>query len=144
MNLLSRRQVPVACLVVAFAVAPALAARQAQSPRWWKSEATVKELGLTAEQSTRIEEIFETTVLELRQEWEELDRLESKLSRMIKDDRHDEATIARQIDRVETARAGANKTRSLMLMRMRRVLTPDQRIRLEQIMKRRDAKRSQF
>ena len=39
----------------------------------------------------------------------------------------DEASLARQIDRVETARANGNKTRSLMLMRMCRVLTREQR-----------------
>ena len=39
----------------------------------------------------------------------------------------DEATLTRQIDRVETARAAANKTRSLMLVQMVKVLTPEQR-----------------
>ena len=52
----------------------------------------------------------------------------SKLSRLIQDDA-DEAVLARQIDRVETARADANKTRSLMLVQMLKVLTPDQRTR---------------
>ncbi len=52
-----------------------------------------------------------------------MSRLEAKLSRLIQIDA-DEAALSRQIDRVETARANANKTRSLMLVQMRKVLTP--------------------
>lgn len=110
---------------------PALAQRPPDAPRpfpWWKSEPFKKELGLTAEQSMRIDKIWETTRLELRQEWDELSKLEGKLSRLIQVDA-DEAVLARQIDRVETARAAANKTRSLMLVQMLKVLTPEQRTR---------------
>lgn len=102
-------------------------------PPWWKSEEVVKELGLTADQSARVDKIFQAMRPELRQEYEELDRLEAKLSRLIEGDTLDEAGLARQIDRVETARANANKTRSLMLWRMRQVLTADQRIRLKAV-----------
>lgn len=100
-------------------------------PTWWKSEEVVKELRLTADQSARIDKIFQATRPELRQEYDELDRLEAKLSRLIEGDTLDEAGLARQIDRVETARANASKTRSLMLWRMRQVLTADQRVRLK-------------
>ncbi len=58
----------------------------------------------------RIDKIWETTRVELRQEWDELSKLEGKLSRLIQVDA-DEAVLTRQIDRVETARAAANKTR---------------------------------
>jgi Spy/CpxP family protein refolding chaperone len=100
-------------------------------PLWWRSEEIVKELRLTADQSARIDKIFQATRPELRQEYDELDRLEAKLSRLIEGDTLDEAGLARQIDRVETARANANKTRSLMLWSMRQVLTADQRVRLK-------------
>ena len=53
-----------------------------------------------------------------------------KLSRLIQNDA-DEAVLARQIDRVETARANANKTRSLMLVQMVKTLTPEQRSRFK-------------
>ena len=87
-----------------------------------------KELGLTADQSVRIDKIWEATRPELRQEWDSLSALETKLSKMIQADA-DEAALTRQIDRVETARASANKSRSLMLVQMLKVLTPDQRTR---------------
>jgi Spy/CpxP family protein refolding chaperone len=101
-----------------------------QSFPWWKSEQFRKELGMTADQSAHIEKIWETARPELRQEWDELTKLEQKLSKMIQNDA-DEATLTRQIDRVETARASANKTRSLMLVQMIKVLTPDQRLRFK-------------
>lgn len=131
-----RRRLLAAALIVGTAGPVAAAQRPAPPPPfrqpapppfpWWKSEDSKKELGLTAEQSTRIDKIWETTRPELRLEWNELNRLEEKLSRMLQNDA-DEAVLARQIDRVETARANANKTRSLMLVQMMKVLTRDQR-----------------
>src|SRR4026209_779198 len=44
-------------------------------PLWWRSEEIVKELGLTADQSVRIGKIFQDMRPELRQEYDELDRL---------------------------------------------------------------------
>ncbi len=111
-------------------VPPAPRFNQPQPFAWWKSDQFKKELGLTADQSARIDKIWETTRPELRQEWDELQRLEEKLSRLIQNDA-DEAVLARQIDRVETARANTNKTRSLMLVQMLKTLTPDQRSRFK-------------
>jgi Spy/CpxP family protein refolding chaperone len=109
---------------------------QQTAPRgWWRNESIVKDLGLTADQTARLNAIFETTIPELRQDREALERLEAKLSRMIQDERTDDASLAVQIDRVETARANGNKTRSLMLTRMYRVLTREQRVRFDQLSK---------
>lgn len=131
-----RRHLLVAGVVLMMAPLPTAATnQQGPPPRWWKTDSVVKDLGLTPEQSARIEVIFETTFPELRQEREELERREAKLSRMLRDSRVDEATLAREIDRVETARASGNKTRSLMLMRMYRVLTADQRVRFDELSK---------
>jgi Spy/CpxP family protein refolding chaperone len=123
-------------VLFSLAVATEAGSSQQTPPRgWWRTEAIVKELGVTAEQSARLNAIFETTMPELRQEREELERLEAKLSRMIQDDRMDEASLSRQIDRVETARANGNKTRSMMLTRMYRVLTREQRAKFDQMSK---------
>jgi Spy/CpxP family protein refolding chaperone len=118
----------VALLTMEAAAGSALA--QGQPSRWWKSEKVIKELGLTVEQSSRIEKVFEGTLPELRVEMEELNRLETKLSRLIDADA-EETALTRQIDRVETARANLSKTRTLMLLQMRRILTPEQRERLK-------------
>jgi len=61
-----------------------------------------------------------------------------KLSRLFEGNA-DEAVLARQIDRVETARANLNKSRSLMLMRMRRVLTSEQLVRFRTLSQRYEA-----
>jgi Spy/CpxP family protein refolding chaperone len=132
MNFFMRRLL-LPALVLLSAVGPLFAQAPpapGQSFPWWKNEQFRKELGLTAEQSTHIEKIWEVARPELRQEWDQLSKLEEKLSKMIQSDA-DEAALSRQIDRVETARANANKTRSLMLVQMVKVLSPDQRVRFK-------------
>jgi Spy/CpxP family protein refolding chaperone len=130
MKLSTGRNWLVAISVMAVLGMPSLGAfDQAQPPSWWKSEEFRAALNLTTDQSTRIEHIFQTTVPELRQEMDELDRLEVRLSKLIESEA-EEALIAREIDRVETARANVNKTRALMLVRMRRVLTAEQRTQM--------------
>ena len=101
----------------------------AQPLQWWKTEPARTELALTSEQSTEIEGIFQDAIVLLRQQKDELDRLEGKLSRLIEMNA-DEAMVARQIDRVELVRSSLNKTRTLMLLHMRQVLTADQRVKL--------------
>lgn len=129
---LCRQLILAACLLALTGSLGAQSTRRPQGFTWWKSDEIKKDLGLTADQSVRIDKIWETTRPELRQEWDELSRLEQKLSRLIQSDT-DEATLTRQIDRVETARMNGNKTRSLMLVQMLKVLTPDQRLRLKNL-----------
>jgi Spy/CpxP family protein refolding chaperone len=121
------------------ASAPLAAANQpgARFP-WWRNDQVVEELSLTTDQCDRIDHIFQSMRTELRQELEELEQLESKLSHLIQSDA-DEAVVVRYIDKVETARAALSKTRSLMYLRMRQVMTPDQRVRFTALQKRWEA-----
>lgn len=118
--------------------APGVAQGQGPSPlsvppfAWWKAEGFSRDLGLTSEQAARVDKIWEATRPELRKEWDELSQLEKKLSTMLQNDA-DEAVLSRQIDRVETARANASKTRTLMLVQMLKVLTPAQRVRFSEL-----------
>jgi len=93
--------------------------------KWWQAEQFRRDLSLTTDQAARIDVIFETTLPQLRQGKEELDRQEVELSRLIEASA-DESQVARQIDRVEATRASLNKMRALMLFHMRQVLTHDQ------------------
>jgi hypothetical protein len=138
MMLFLRRRLWPALAVLTLLTIDVAASAQAPAFRWWKSDAFKKELGLSADQSARIDKIYQDTLPELQQEWDELDRLETKLSRLFEGNA-DEAVLARQIDRVETARANLNKSRSLMLMRMRRVLTSDQLVRFRALSQRYEA-----
>ncbi len=144
MMLSARRRLLAATVLAMFVAALAEAGSQAQPFAWWKSDEFRSELNLTPEQAARIDEIFRSTFPELRQEIDELDHQEARLSRLIESN-VDEAVIVRHIDRVETSRANLNKTRSLMLVRMRQVLTPEQRARmreLEEVERPRDRRRS--
>lgn len=127
--------------IALMATPTAVASQQSHRFAWWRSEAVVSELGLTSEQTEGIETIFQSMRSEARQELEELERLEAKLSRMVRTDT-EEAVVVRQIDRVETARAALSKTRSLMLLRIRKVLTPAQRTALTEIENRREEDRA--
>lgn len=117
--------------------APSAAQLVAGGPsRWWKSEAVRQELKLTSEQSAQIEQIFQSSTERLRTDKEELDRARSVLSQLMAKSEVDEGEITRVIDRVELARYAMSKERTLMLVRIHRVLTPDQRKALESLHRR--------
>ena len=99
---------------------------------WWKDAQFERELGLSAEQSTKIDAIFQATISQLRQKKDELDRQEDVLSQQIASGA-DETLVTKQVDRVEAIRAHMNKTRTLMLLHERQVLSPDQRAKLSKL-----------
>ena len=96
----------------------------AQGFKWWQSDAYKKELGLTAEQTRRIEEIFQKALPKLKVEKTALDEAEAKFERLV--ERGDDSAVMEQINVLEATRAELNKSRTLMLYDMRKVLTRDQ------------------
>jgi Spy/CpxP family protein refolding chaperone len=118
--------------VLAFSTA---ASAQSLNWFWWKMEPT---LALSTEQSTQIEAIFQEGIGRLMQQKDELDRHEAKLSRLI-ETMATEPEVTQQIDRVEATRSTLNKTRTLMLLHMRQVLKPEQRLKLNALLERRRA-----
>jgi Spy/CpxP family protein refolding chaperone len=106
-------------------------------PRWWADEPERTELGITDQQSAAIEQIWQKAFPRLKELRERLDQLEDTLSQMILD-AADEAAIMAHVDTVESTRTEANKARVLMLYRMNRVLTPDQRIKLKALRDKRE------
>jgi Spy/CpxP family protein refolding chaperone len=109
-------------------------------PRWWADEPERTELGITDQQSAAIEQIWQKTFPRLKELRERLDQLEETMSQMIRD-AADEAAVMAHVDKVESTRTEANKARVLMLYRMNRVLTPDQRIKLKALHDRRESNR---
>jgi Spy/CpxP family protein refolding chaperone len=99
---------------------------------WWRDAQFQKDLSLTTEQSAKIDTVFQSTVNLLRQKKVELDQQEAELSRLIAANA-DEGVVVRQVDKVEGIRANLNKMRTLMLLRMRQVLSPDQRVTLNKL-----------
>ena len=104
--------------------------RRQPPPKWWIDEPMRGELGITDQQSAAIEQLWQKTIPKLREARERIGTLEEQLSRMIRDS-SDEAAVVAQIEKVENTRSEANKARTLMLYRMNRVLTPDQRDKLK-------------
>lgn len=104
------------------------ASASAQGFKWWNSEQYKHELGLTQDQSRRLEDIFQAALPDLRAHKKTLDDAEAEFNRLVQ--RDDEKTVLEQVNRVEAARAELNKSRTLMLLRMRRALTTDQWIKL--------------
>jgi Spy/CpxP family protein refolding chaperone len=107
-------------LLLAFCATPALA----QRGKWWQDDRYQREVGLTAEQSTRLEEIFQKTQPMLRQRMQALDEAEDEFDRLVESG--DDASVLDYVGIVEAARAELNKARTVMLLRMRRIFTPDQ------------------
>ena len=96
----------------------------AQRGKWWQDERFIRELGLTPEQSARLEDVFQNQQPLLRQRMQTLDQAEKVWDRLV--EKADDAAVMAQVDVVEAARAELNKTRIQMLLRMRRALTADQ------------------
>ena len=99
---------------------------------WWKDAQFQRELGLSADQSGRIDAIFQAAISQLRPEKEELDRQEELLSQQIVAGA-DETLVTRQVDKVEAIRSHMNKMRTMMLLKERQVLSPDQRVKLNKL-----------
>lgn len=103
--------------------------------RWWHDDAVKHELGLSAEQSAQLERIVRASVPKFRETKREYDRLEALLSVLIADPKSTESQVAQQADLVEVLRGRIGKMRTMMLYRMRCVLTPDQRGKLDQLLR---------
>ena len=116
---------------------------QAQPPTptqgftWWREESVQRKLSLNGDQVQRIEDVFQSARPELRRTKRQLDEAEGDLSR-VADTSAGDAALAQQVDRVEAARSALNKARTLMLLRIRRILTTDQRVKIDALHKERE------
>ena len=99
---------------------------------WWKDPQFQRELALSADQSARIDAIFQAAISQLRPRKEELDKQEDLLSQQIAAGA-DEAPVTRQVEKVEAIRSQMNKMRTLMLLKERQILSPEQRVKLNKL-----------
>jgi Spy/CpxP family protein refolding chaperone len=111
-------------LFVSFAVLVAVALPAAGQGKWWQSEDYIRELRLTPEQSKKLEEVFQASVPTLKSLKKTLDQAESEFERLL--ERGDDGSVMDQVERVEAARAELNKSHTMMMLRMKRVLTTEQ------------------
>jgi Spy/CpxP family protein refolding chaperone len=108
---------------------------------WWKAPETRAELGISDKQSKDIDDIFQATLPALRAAKEELDKLDDAVAKLMKEGTADIAVFNRLVGQAEQARANLTTKRSVMLYRMHRLLTPEQRAKLDAMFAKREAER---
>jgi Spy/CpxP family protein refolding chaperone len=110
--------------------------------KWWAIDKYKQELKLTAEQSAEIEKVFQASMDRLRVDKEDLDREQTGFSQLMEKPWVDDREFQRAVDRLEMARYYVSKERTLMLVRIHNILTPEQRKGLNAIRKRNDGDRN--
>jgi Spy/CpxP family protein refolding chaperone len=119
-------------MLILAAVLVALAApAQAQGFRWWQDEKFQKEMKLAPDQITRLEKVFQEAQPALRADERAVEKLEDELSKVFADGKADPREFEQFVDRVEAARANWRKNRTIMLFRMRCILTAEQHIKMK-------------
>ena len=111
--------------------------------KWWIDAELRRELGITDQQSAAIEQVWQKSLAQRAEGRDRLEKADAVLQKMILDGA-DEPAVTAQLDRVEAARMEANKARMLMLYRMNKQLTQDQRAKLDakfKAMRERDGRR---
>jgi Spy/CpxP family protein refolding chaperone len=99
--------------------------------KWWLSPEGKKEFGISEQQSKELEAQFQQMLPTLRANKSELDKQEKTLNQLLSNAASSEPTVAQAIDRVEAARSALSRTRTLMLYRMYRLLSPEQRAKVQ-------------
>ena len=127
-------------LVLSLAL-PAVAG--AQGFKWWQSDKFKSDLVLTPDQITRLEEVYQGLRPKLTAGKEELDRLETGLSKLIAEGVAPEGDVMKMVDQVEHSRAELAKSRTLMIYRMHQILNVDQRAKMNALHDRWEQERRQ-
>ena len=94
--------------------------------KWWKDSELMRKIGVSDEQVQKIEKIFQDHRLQLIDLHAALEKQEAILEPLIEAGQPDESQVVAQIDNVAQARANLEKSNTLMLLAIRRVLTVEQ------------------
>jgi Spy/CpxP family protein refolding chaperone len=100
---------------------------QATRYKWWLSPDIQNQLRLTSEQVRKIDGIYEATLPARRAQRQELDALDRQLQALLENAAADDHDAEMLITRVEDAHARRNVARTMLLYKMRQVLTLEQR-----------------
>jgi len=107
--------------------------------KWWRSPELRAEFAITDAQSTELDRIFHTFYASLKSGMEDVDRYHKDVSKIMSEGSSSEVDVLHAIDKLEAAKASLARTRMLMLYRMYRVLSPDQRIKVKRYQEQKDA-----
>lgn len=112
----------------------------APRPKWWIDPKLRAEFAVTDQQSAAVEKIWNATAPGLSDLRDKLKKLEETLSQMT-DSNADETAVIAQIAIVEATRSELNKGRTLMIYRMNKLLTADQRAKVKKMYEPREPNR---
>jgi Spy/CpxP family protein refolding chaperone len=101
--------------------------------KWWLQPDTKKDLRLTDKQSQKIDEIFEAFIPKQRERWHEIEKLDDDLTKMSNDSTVEVNVFAQQVDKLEKLRADERIARAVMIYKIRLLLAPDQRVKVDAI-----------
>ena len=93
---------------------------------WWRNPMVVQRLSLTADQTKKMDDIFQQSRLQLIDLRADVQKQEVMLEPLLSASALDSAKAMAQIDKVADARANLEKADAKMLLGIRGVLTPDQ------------------
>lgn len=99
--------------------------------RWWDNPHLAQKIGLTDEQKSRMDAIFEHHKARLTELNATLKKDEGTLHPLLQADHLDEGKVLHQIDVIAQARANLEKSNARMLFDLRKVLTPEQWTKLQ-------------
>jgi Spy/CpxP family protein refolding chaperone len=100
---------------------------------WWNDPAIRKQLGLSDEKAKKLQSISQRRVAEIQPWVDKLNRERQKLYLLTEARVADETTYSMQVANVEFLAAKFRESRTIMLYRMFRELTPDQYRKLQEI-----------
>jgi Spy/CpxP family protein refolding chaperone len=130
-----------ACLTLSLLALAWATPVEAQRFRWWKDDRYTRELSLTPDQSARIEGVFQAAQPALRAQQRALSMLEDELSKLVQEARVEEPELDHFVAKVESARADLAKTRTMMIYRIRRILSLEQHLKLQSLFEQREKER---
>jgi Spy/CpxP family protein refolding chaperone len=122
-------------MLLASAALIVVAARPAQAQagahqKWWLSSEIRSDLALSSRQVQQLDAIYQESLPARRRIRQELTALHDRLTQLIDEGRLDDAAARPVVEHVFAVEKRRNVARTLMLVRMYRVLSPDQRARL--------------
>lgn len=115
--------------------------RQGHRRLWWMDPTDRAELEISDRQSAKIDEIFRSHMGMQRERAAEFRKLEPTVDQLIKEGTADPSYVGQQVQRLESLKADMNTARIVMLYRVMRELSPEQREKLKRLQERRDAER---
>jgi protein CpxP len=99
--------------------------------RWWDDPKVAQQIGLTADQQKKMDDILQQHRLKLIDLNAALQKQETIMHPLMEAEQPDEGKILAQIDAIAQARAELEKANARMLLGIRQVLTPDQWTKLK-------------